>query len=113
MLQRSAVALQQNIHEEIAIWSASEQATYLCVQHDSTENPCVAHGLPQGIQSLLNDMCILYAQVIICQIAFAKANEAVVISNAPMYVYNTGTKDGLVPAYARSDAGILAVSCDE
>ena len=93
--------------------SASGKGKYLCVQHNSTKDPCVAHGLPQGIQSLLNNICILYAQVMVCQNPFAKASGAVVTSNAPTYVLNTDAEDGLNLAHARSDAGILAVSFDE
>ena len=35
--------------------SYREEGNYLCIKHDSTEDPCVPHGLPQGIQGLLCD----------------------------------------------------------
>ena len=113
MLKEKAVTLRQETYGEITVLSAAGKTAYLRVQHYSTENPCVAHGLPQGIQGLLNDRCILYAQVMLWQSPFVKATEAVVTSSAPSCVLNTDAKDGLTLAHARSEAGILAVSYDE
>ena len=98
------------------VWEMQNRLRYLCVKHNSTEDPCVPHGLPQGIQSLLcNDMCILYrAGHILTTLRFAQANEAVVtvckwhrrkdVSNTCVHAHQGESGS----AYARADASILA-----
>ena len=98
-------------HKQEEIPNCLGTALYLCIQHDSTENPCVAHGLPQGVQSLLKDTCGCSAQVTTFPSTFGKTVEPLINSNAATRMWHRDAKDAHLNA--RSGASVLAVSCNE